>query len=527
MTEVFFNGLKADVEDSEVIAATYGSISFGEFNKKKGVRTNSFKLPITNRNKEIFENPDIVQNDSDVPYIFLDWEVRIFGITVISGFAYITEAEDFFEVQTVNGISDFYATITAKKLNELDLSEYNHLWNRPNIEASWTNTDGYVYAHVQYGLAWENRRIHPKFILPQIYFHTIVKKIVNEAGFKIDGKVLEDTRFLNHVIVYNQWPIKATFDGPITLNDGLPDVSQSKVILDFMNIYGLMASINNDDMIITFNYIDDIIFNKPIDWSRKIDETDKPKRTFTLDYFIDSKLSFKTDDQQTNGREYVIAINDETLEKEGFIYESAFYVADVSFYLIGSNPAYPDSTTSSTTVKEGIGQFVSIYDSDIIYGLPSQTIHQGNWFKAVQPSGVPGGNPAVTPGTDETYWKLAKESEIMSYKSRPMYGVIENVLSWPFTIGFSSEDVPVTKVIQGELLDWQESYRRHFRVFDMIIRKTKVVELLLKLNYSDINQLDFTSPYWFDRFDSLFLLEEVKDYKLNEIDSTVCRFIRL
>jgi hypothetical protein len=62
-------------------------------------------------------------------------------------------------------------------------------------------------------------------------------------------------------------------------------------------------------------------------------------------------------------------------------------------------------------------------------------------------------------------------------------------------------------------------------VFSRILQRTKIVEMLLKLSYSDINQLDFTRPKRIDN--ELYIVQSIDQYKVGENESTVVDLIRL
>ncbi len=74
-------------------------------------------------------------------------------------------------------------------------------------------------------------------------------------------------------------------------------------------------------------------------------------------------------------------------------------------------------------------------------------------------------------------------------------------------------------------MDWDTSYHNHYRVFDRIKTKTKKVKALVRLNYSDVNQLDFTRSKKVDN--ELFIVEDITQFKMNRKDSTLVNFIRL
>jgi hypothetical protein len=106
-----------------------------------------------------------------------------------------------------------------------------------------------------------------------------------------------------------------------------------------------------------------------------------------------------------------------------------------------------------------------------------------------------------------------------------MYGFLSVDPSSLVNVNFPDGVQQITRIVTTESLDWTNSYNLHYRVFDRIKNKTKRLKLLVKLSYSDINQLDFTKAKKIDN--ELFILEDVTQFKLNRKDSTICNFIRL
>lgn len=537
MTEIYVNGQLVHMEEEEVIAATYGNIAFGEFSKRMGVKTNTFSIPINNNNKLILENADIVNNGSIIPYRFFSLVINLNGTEAFNGLGYITEVHEKIQIQSIAGSSTFYATISERKIQELDLSEFNHIYNVENILSSWSNTKGYMYALVGYGIGWETlnnsaiplRRIPPNYFYPQVFTHTVVRQILKQAGYEIKGRVLEDSRFLREVIIFNTFPFPYQMGDTINIATLLPDMLQSKTILDFMNKYGLMADVDNENGVVTFDFIDDILFKEPIYWENKIDESERPKITFDLGYGQTSELKFKESEIPGPARPVVLSprtkaviIDNTTIEKIKQIYESPFFCVGNEYFYNQSGTLIGESVMTSTgSIMPKNALSANIWD-------PTQNnlrlvFHNGGWYQKM-PDVVA---DDVEPGTDETMWKPVTEQEAFTFKNNPMIGVIESNMMHQYYLYANGVDYPIHKVVKGDQLDWGITYDKYYKVFDRIIKNTKVVELLMKLTYADINQLDFTRPYWFDRFNGLFILEEVTQYKLNQSDSTWCRFIRI
>lgn len=530
-TEVYINDMLIDLADESTIAATYGNITFGELNKRKGVKSNTWSAPFSTRNKLALESCELVSSASLIPYRNNNIRVEIDGVIVFEGLCTVEEASDGYDIQSFAGAADFYTYISTTKLAELDLSAYSHIWGEAAIRNSWTATEGYIYAFVGYGKDGplsgsgsgypQNEIIQPDYLLPQIFFSTVIKAIAADAGYSITGSVLTDDRFLKHVIVANKFPLPITYGNTFNLSLLLPDLMQSKVWLDFANIYGLQFDINEFSKEIKCIYIDDLLFNDADDWSGKLDLSEKQKTKYKIDnYGQTSYLKFKADpDTDLTGctQDYAkdILIDDQTMDPEADIYKSDFYLIQNNSYPFVNLPF-----TKTFNIKDGI--FSGVWDAAENYNLSQITKEfvwwNGSYFLSIQD----GTNKE--PGLNPTYWEAKAEKDIWEIKSRPMYGSLVTDIISPMTVAFS---VPanVNRVIFATGLDWPTSYTKHYRVFSRIIDKTKSVEKLIKLNYADINQIRFDTLKQIDG--ELYILEEITQFKLNQPDSTICKFIRL
>jgi hypothetical protein len=313
----------------------------------------------------------------------------------------------------------------------------------------------------------------------------------------------------------NKFPLPIIFGEEFNLADTLPDLTQSKLWLDFANIYGLQFDVDQEVGIIRCNYIDDIIFNVPEDWTNKIDRTDRPAVSYNLGYAQKSYLKFTTDDICLEAYEKEVLIDDETLELETDIYVSPFFMIQ-PLNAIGTGQMGYAPTFG---LKDGQNFWGAWVPSVPYFVAENQTVwHNGTYYKAKA-------NSTSQEPPNATYWTPVDLTSIWTIKSRPMYGYLVTDPSSLVQVLFSGGAEQITKIIANINLDWNTSYDNHYRVFDRIKRKTKKVKALVRLNYSDVNQLDFTRSKKVDN--ELFIVEDITQFKLNRKDSTLVNLIRL
>lgn len=519
MTEVYINGSLVDIDEDEVVTASYGNVSFGEMQKRKGVRSNTWALPLTQRNKDVYESCEVQGSYSLVPYRKATISVHVHGVPVFDGFCIIKSAKDNYDIQSFAGATDFYSTINNKKLTQLDLSTYDHLWWEADIVASWSNTQGYIYAFLYNGKYQATDFTPPDGLLPHMFFHTVVKQIAIDAGYTLSGLVLTNPRFLRHMILVNKFPLPISYGGTFQLASILPDMSQSKIWLDFANMYGLQFDIDEVNKTIQADYIDDILFNDPEEWTGKIDQSERVETTYSLDYGQKSFLRFLSDDICTQDYAKEIVIDDTTLDPEKDVYKSSFFLAQ----FLGSNSSFLEGLAGTYTftlkpeeTPPRTWDAVANYNSVSI--VKQSVWWNGTFYRAIADS-------INQQPPNATYWKVIQEKDLWDVRSRPMYGYLSTEPGSTVRVLFTAGYVPVTKVINHTQLDWTNTYSNHYRVFSRIIQRTKKVETLVKLSYADVSQLNFTRAKRIDN--ELYVLEEVKQYKLNRLDSTITSLIRI
>jgi hypothetical protein len=517
MVEVFVNGSLIDVDQDTTIAASYGNVSFGELSKRRGAKTNNWSAPFSPTNKLVFGSCEVAGSWSDVPYRKGTIRVDLDGVTVFEGWCMLDESKDEYEILAFAGASDFYSLISQRNLRTLDLSQYDHNYNETVIRNSWNNTDGYIYAFVEYGKEWNGSLVPPDSLKPQIFFKDVVKAIVANAGYTITGEVLTDPKFLKHVIIPTVFPWPFTFGQDVDLAAYLPDLLQSKVWLDFANIYGLQFDVDDQVKEIRADYIDDILFAEPEDWTGKVDTTERHKTSYRFsDYgqlsylrYKEMKLSNVTFPDYSKE----VAIDDHTLKETADIYKS-------EFCLIWNATTPTVWNTYTFSAKNGFSGIWNSATSYVYNGSEGSRVwYQGSYYKSIQT-----GTNKVPPA-EPLYWEAIPEADVFDVVVRPTYGMLESDPVFYVNVAFSTGAESIYRKVTNRGLLWTEIYPTRYRVFSRILQRTKIVEMLLKLSYSDINQLDFTRPKRIDN--ELYIVQSIDQYKVGENESTVVDLIRL
>ena len=198
--EIYINRELVELKGDESIEVDYSIFDINKIGSRGGARSYEFDLPKTNLNKRVLENPEVVNNTSALPYTRLPALILIDGVDVLIRFAEIESAGAVYSVRMYGANSDLFNTLKDLKLNQLDLSEFDHYWNLENIVAALDNTEGYIYPLIDYHLDSpnsfinnDNRTVRADYILPSLFYNTILEKIFEATNYTYTNEIEDDT----------------------------------------------------------------------------------------------------------------------------------------------------------------------------------------------------------------------------------------------------------------------------------------------------------------------------------------------
>jgi len=221
---LYINQIEVDISDKFAIPLTYEISDITDISKRKGNSSKTITLPGTQKNVQLMSqifttsftdklqggSPLVMNIDPSVktPAEYYDDESNVL---IFKGLCQVLECRLSnemweFDVLLFSEQIDFMANLSKIKLNELDLTEYNHDWTRANIENSWTGTikknaanysnisgsnwlgEGYYYGLIEHGYERPQIDSFPvDTIPPQVFIKTLVDKMFTEAGYTYDS----------------------------------------------------------------------------------------------------------------------------------------------------------------------------------------------------------------------------------------------------------------------------------------------------------------------------------------------------
>ena len=212
-----------DLYDNVPLPINKSIIDIQNIAERKSDFTKTITLPGTHNNNDIFSNifnlARSVQNTNTYnfapdfnPNLKADAILYKNGIAMIQGYLQLTninivdENQIEYEIIIIGKFANLFQDLGEKKLNELNLSAYDHEWNFANIQTSWTPsaTRGYYYGLIDKGFSNDQKGFLTTDQKPQIFARTIVDAIFKDAGYRYASLFLTSGIFNKLVVPTTQ-----------------------------------------------------------------------------------------------------------------------------------------------------------------------------------------------------------------------------------------------------------------------------------------------------------------------------------
>lgn len=214
---------EVDLLDTVSLPITKSIVDVKEPEQRKADYTKTISIPGTQNNNAIFSNifnlDRATINQTNINYqpdfnpnLNVDAILYQNGIVQIQGYLQlnqinITNGLITYEIVIIGKFANLFQAIQGKNIRDIDLSEFDHAWNRSNIEASWIAPvgSGYVYPLIDRGNSTNNqqRQYRLDTMYPAVYVKTIIDKIFSDAGYRYESNFFNSDRFKRLIIPYS------------------------------------------------------------------------------------------------------------------------------------------------------------------------------------------------------------------------------------------------------------------------------------------------------------------------------------
>lgn len=198
-----------DLPSNVVIAQTLQVFDPGRLGSIVTNFTSSIRLKYTYTNERTLGFLSNTKTKTDVPYTSLSCKYIENGIPLIrDGRVIVNEVNDGYSLSVYSGPWGFFEIIQDLTLWDLDFSDLNGAWSASVRDGLRTATTGIVQALVDDGRLVQDQASSAPTIEnqgtilkpPQIYYHTVIEKIFESAGFEYEGDIFTNDIFLKLVM---------------------------------------------------------------------------------------------------------------------------------------------------------------------------------------------------------------------------------------------------------------------------------------------------------------------------------------
>jgi hypothetical protein len=187
MAEIYLNGQQVQPEPGFKVVVTKQANNITAPDSIQADYTNNLMFPDTKENRALFGYADEASSETLTPYRYLDMQILDAGIELVpNGKFELQETENGFSGKGFSGNIRLFDALGKKMLSQLDLSAYNHLWNKANVAASLQNTENFSYILTDIGKGVNLTNMPFNWFYPAAYAKLIWQRIFAEAGFRYE-----------------------------------------------------------------------------------------------------------------------------------------------------------------------------------------------------------------------------------------------------------------------------------------------------------------------------------------------------
>lgn len=217
----YINGFEVELSDIKPIALTKQVNDIARLDNRQSNFSNKITLPFTAKNIRAMKNLNQVGNTSNTPYIKNTFDLIDANSgkhIVYKGWCNVGQTTSKgYEINTYDGIIDFYKLIENRSLTDIGISDLSHVKVLTNIVNSWNDTYAYKYIIADYNgkLYTSTSNLNADYLIPSARISYLFDRVHNFAGFTYNGNIFNTERFLNFFMTFPK-PIPTT--EPIVTN---------------------------------------------------------------------------------------------------------------------------------------------------------------------------------------------------------------------------------------------------------------------------------------------------------------------
>ena len=224
ITEVFIENKRLDITQELDYLITYAVDDIKDFEHKQSNFSKTIILPGTANNNKLFghifdarvsNSYDSTEDNVSTNFnasvaadcLIFQNRLQVFKGTLRILEIVIREGQIEYEVAVFGELGSLVGELGSGKLEDLDFSLYDHVWNGSNITGSWENVTGggYYYPLVDYGTTSVAKVDYDiRTFRPALFVREYIDKMLTDAGYTWESDLMNTQRFKNLIVPNNQ-----------------------------------------------------------------------------------------------------------------------------------------------------------------------------------------------------------------------------------------------------------------------------------------------------------------------------------
>lgn len=239
-TELYVNNILVDLKEDFVFDLNFQISDITRPESKQANYSKTIEVPSTKTNDILFShifslshdilntssvnfNPDFNPNLKAEAQLFNNSAKVFDGIIQLTDIKRNDHYDITYEIILLGNTITPFSAIGDKYMSDLDLSEFDHEYNKTNIVDSWDNQiiqnavpvpfqlgNGYVYPFIDYGQSVDLINFEVEHFKPAFYVKELWDKIWSDAGFTVSGTFPNSTIFKSLIIPHNSPNLRLT-----------------------------------------------------------------------------------------------------------------------------------------------------------------------------------------------------------------------------------------------------------------------------------------------------------------------------
>lgn len=153
--------------------------------------SNMFTLPDTTAIRQLLQNAEQIDAGGRNPYRLVPARLIEEGEITFNGSASLQKFQGGWQILLVGPARKLFDQLADLKLTDLDLSDYNHIWNLDTVGNYAGATEGVLYPLIDYG-SIDNGVFAQDTITPAMYASTLIRVMLKTCGYRPKGNWLYD-----------------------------------------------------------------------------------------------------------------------------------------------------------------------------------------------------------------------------------------------------------------------------------------------------------------------------------------------